>query len=181
MDASRWKDFESLFGARGACGGCWCMFWRQTKKEFEAKKGAPNRAAMKRLVGRGQTPGILAYDGDRPIGWCSLGPREGFIKLQTARSLKPVDDRPVWSIVCLFVERAYRNSGISAALIKAAAKYAKTQGATLIEGFPYDFRHAEKPLPAPFVYTGLYQSFEKAGFKEVARPSRTRAIMRKKL
>jgi len=181
VTAARWDDLANLFGPRGACTGCWCMHWRQTSREFREKKGARNRAALKRLIGRGVVPGILAYDGDRPIGWCSLGPREEFVRLATARSLKPVDDRPTWSIVCLFVEKGYRQSGIATALVKAAAKYAKECGATLIEGYPYDFRHLDKPQPPPFVYTGLYQCFEKAGFTEVARPSKTRAIMRKKL
>ena len=36
-----WPDFERLFGANGACGGCWCMSWRIEKGEkWEEVKGA---------------------------------------------------------------------------------------------------------------------------------------------
>jgi len=181
LTPERWDDFVTLFGSRGACGGCWCMHWRETARQFAERKGAKNKAAMKRLVGKGIVPGIIAYDGDRPVGWCSLGPREDFVRLATARTLKPIDDKPVWSIVCLFVDREYRNRQVSTALVEAAAVFARKQGATLVEAYPYDYRHNEKPLPPPFVYTGLYQTFERAGFAEVARPSKTRAIMRRKV
>ena len=57
----RWTDFETLFGERGACGGCWCMFWRLTRKEFDSQKGEGNRKAMKAIVESGKIPGILAF------------------------------------------------------------------------------------------------------------------------
>lgn len=156
------------------------MSWRLPRKDFDAGKGAKNKRAMKKLVEGGATPGILAYDRDRPIGWCAVGPREVYVRLAAARSLQPVDNRPVWSIVCFFVSKDYRGQGVTVELAKAAVRFAHENGATMVEGYPYDYRAQEKPLPPPFVYTGLIQSFEAAGFSEVARPSKTRAIMRKK-
>ena len=123
LTAERWPDFEKLFGPRGACGGCWCMFWRLRRKEFEAGTGGGNRAAVKALVEGGTVPGILAYDGDEPIGWCSVSPRESFPALANSRIFQPVDEKPVWSVTCLFVHRKFRRQGVSVGLLRAAAAH----------------------------------------------------------
>ncbi|GAG54829.1 unnamed protein product, partial [marine sediment metagenome] len=93
----RWTDFEALFGERGAVGGCWCMWWRIKRAEFEEQKGEGNRLAMKEIVESGEVPGILAYSDGKAVGWCSVAPRGQFPVLQRSRVLKPVDDTPVWS------------------------------------------------------------------------------------
>jgi GNAT superfamily N-acetyltransferase len=181
LTPDRWDDLVALFGERGACGGCWCMYWRLLSREFESRKGSGNRRAMRELLRQGVIPGILAYEGSRPIGWCSVGPREAFPRLEKARTLKRIDDRPVWSIVCLFVAQGFRNRGLSKALIKAAVDHARTHGATIVEAYPYDYRHKSEPSPPPFVYTGLIEAYLRAGFKEVARPSKTRVIVRRSI
>ena len=178
LTSDRWHDFVSLFGPRGACGGCWCQYWRRSHAVFERNKGSGNRAAMRRLVKRGVRPGLIAYQGRQPVGWCSLGPRTQFTRLKTARILKPVDNRPVWSVVCLFVARDYRRRGVSAQLIRGAVEYAGEQGAETLEGYPHDPTVAKKRWPDPFVWTGLYSSYAKAGFREVARRSPSRPVMR---
>ena len=91
---SRWPDVEELFGERGACGGCWCMFWRVPRKDYEANKGAGNKRAFKRIITSGAKPGILAYIGKEPVGWCAVAPREDYIALERSRVLKPVDCNP---------------------------------------------------------------------------------------
>ena len=70
--------------------------------------GDGNKAAFRRIVKRGAEPGLLAYDGDTPVGWCAISPREEYGGLARSRILKPVDDQPVWSITCFYVARAYR-------------------------------------------------------------------------
>src|SRR4030042_6098717 len=57
----RWADIEELFGPRGACGGCWCMYWRQTRSEYEKFKGETNRLALQALVKSADVPGLIAY------------------------------------------------------------------------------------------------------------------------
>lgn len=111
--ASRWSDIEELFGDRGACGGCWCMFWRIPRKEYEQNKGQGNKRAFKKIVTNRGEPGILAYHDKEPIGWCAIAPREEYIALERSRILKPVDDKPVWSISCLFIKKPYRRKGVS--------------------------------------------------------------------
>ena len=174
-----WGDFEELFGTRGACGGCWCMWWRQKHSEFERNKGERNRKAMKALVESGEVPGILAYDGGRPVAWCSVAPRESFPRLSRSRILKPVDDEPVWSVVCFFIARSHRGRGVSRAILEAAAEHAGRQGARIVEGYPIEPKKGK--TADLFVYTGLASVFRKAGFDEVARRSETRPIMRLRL
>jgi GNAT superfamily N-acetyltransferase len=171
----RWWDLEALFGERGACGGCWCMAWRLSRKRWEAQKGAANKRALRRIVRAGEEPGILAYRDGVPVGWCSVAPRPTYPALARSRVLAPVDGPPVWSITCLFIAKPERRKGLQAKLLEAAARHARRRGAQAVEGYPVEPRQA---LPDPFVWTGLASAFEKAGFVEVARRSPTRPIMR---
>ena len=175
----RWKDVETLFGEKGACAGCWCMYWRQTRREFNEKKGEGNRIALKRLVkGKAQT-GIIAYDKKIPVGWIAFAPREEYRRLETSRVLKVVDNKPVWSVVCFFIDKKYRRKGLTVELLKEAGKFAKKNGAKILEGYPVDPK--TKDYAPVFAYTGLASAFRKAGFSEAARRSETRPIMRKML
>ena len=122
--ADRWSDIEKLFGPRGACAGCWCMWARLPGGEYRAALGDGNKRALKRIVAGGEPPGILAYVGGEPAGWCAVGPRAGFRRLEKSRVLSPVDDRPVWSVVCFFVARPHRGRGLSVRLLREAAKHA---------------------------------------------------------
>jgi len=172
----RWADLETLFGPRGACGGCWCMYWRLRRSEFEQFKGEGNRQFLKSIVEAGEVPGLLAYHDGLPVGWVSVEPRPAFPALERSRILKPVDDQPVWSVVCFYVARGYRRKGVTVALLRAAVGYARQQGAAILEGYPVEPKDAK--APDPFVYTGLASAFRQAGFQEVLRRSETRPIMR---
>ena len=172
----RWSDFETLFGERGACGGCWCMFWRLARKDFESQKGEGNRKAMRAIVQSGKIPGILAFAQDRPVAWCSVAPRADFPALARSRILKPIDNLPVWSISCFFVEKKYRRQGLSFQMIQAAVDYVKKNGGTVVEAYPVEPR--KDKMADAFAWTGLASAFVKAGFKECARRSETRPIVR---
>jgi len=171
-----WKDFEELFGERGACGGCWCMYWRLKRKDYEAQKGTGNKREMKKLINSGVIPGILAFKNTEPVGWCSVAPRDEFLVLENSKILKRIDDKPVWSVVCLFIKKNYRNCGISVQLLKAAKKYIKEQGGRILEGYPVEPK--KDKMPDAFAWTGLASAYLKAGFKEQLRRSETRPIMR---
>jgi GNAT superfamily N-acetyltransferase len=176
----RWKDFEELFGERGACGGCWCMSWRLARSQFEKQKGKKNRLAMRKLVKSGQVPGILAYAGQKPVGWCSVAPRESYSSLMRSRFLKEIleekDDKSVSSITCFFVDKNFRNQGLSIKLIGAAVQFAKKKGAKLVEAYPKQPK--KDKWPDAFVWTGHISAFKKCGFVETHRPSPSRPIMR---
>ena len=152
------------------------MWWRLPRSEFMRRRGEENRKALKGLVDSGKIPGILAYLHDQPVGWCAVAARETFPSLERSRVLKRVDDQYVWSIVCFFVAKPFRNKGISTRLLNAAVQYVRQQGGQIVEGYPNDPKKG--PKPDPFVFTGLVSAFRKAGFTEVIRRSETRPIMR---
>ncbi len=175
LTPDRWHDFENLFGKNGACAGCWCMWWRSPRAQWLKQKGSGNKTAIRKIVKRGKAPGLLAYADGMPIGWCAVSPRENYPRLATARTLKPVDDQPVWSITCFFVARAFRRRGVTVELLKGAVDHARREGAKIVEGYPVEPKNDQ---PDVFVYTGLASAFRKAGFEEVARRSPSRPIMR---
>ncbi len=173
----RWDDLVRLFGERGACGGCWCMLYKQTRSQFERNKGGGNRRALKRFIDKGGVPGLLGYVGREPVAWCAIEPREAFPALARSRILQPVDDRPVWSVMCFFVAKNWRRRGIATALLDAAAEHARRRGARIVEGYPVAPKR--DPMPDVFACTGIDSAFSRVGFREVARRSPTRPIMRR--
>ncbi len=175
LTPEHWDDFEELFGEHGAYGGCWCMFWRTTRAQFNRDAGEGNKREMRAIVDSGTVPGILAYHGGKAVGWCSLAPREHFASLERSPKLKRVDDRPVWSIVCFFIPKQHRRRGLMELLLQAAVAYARENGASIVEGYPVD--PVEK-ITGAYGYMGLKPAFARAGFKEVARPSEEQSIVR---
>lgn len=179
LTAERWADLETLFGPNGAYGGCWCMWWRRSRSELEEEKGEGNRQALRALADRDPPPGLLAYDGARPVAWVSVAPREHYPVIGRSPVLKPVDDRPVWSIVCFYVARSHRGRGLALPLVRAAVDHARANGATCVEAYPT--RPRGRRLPPVSSFMGLPDVFAAAGFEEVARPSEARLIMRREL
>ncbi len=175
LTPDRWPDLVRLFGERG-CGGCWCMWWRLTRREFD-RGSASNKAALKALTDAGRVPGLLAYAGDRPVGWCSVAPRAEFGRLSRSRALAPVDDRPVWSVVCFHVHREFRGIGVATRLLEEAVRYAASRGAKTIEGYPRETTGARESSQG--LYHGAASMFRKAGFREVIRRLPTRPVMRR--
>ncbi len=176
LTPERWSAFEILFGPKGACAGCWCMWWRMKRSEWEKQKGEGNKQAMKAIVHSGQIPGILAYQSGQLVAWCSVAPRENFSLIERSCILKPIDDKSVWSITCLFIAKRMRRKGVTLELLYAAIDYVKKNGAKIIEGYPLDTN--KDNYPVVFAGTGFYSTFKKAGFKECVRRSTTRPIMR---
>jgi GNAT superfamily N-acetyltransferase len=175
----RWAALEALFGPRGASGGCWCMWWRLRRSEYEKKKGAGNKLAFQDIVRSGAPTGVLAYAGGKPVGWCAVAPRKNYPVLERSRILKPVDEQVVWSVTCFYVPREHRRSGLTAKLLGAAVDYAREKGAKIIEGYPQDPKKGT--LVDAFAWTGFASAFRRAGFREVARRSETRPVMRRML
>ena len=175
VTSSIWKDLETLFSEHGIQNGCWCMYWRIPRKECQRNYGEGNKQFLKKTVESGKVPGILAYHHGKPVGWCSVGPREDYPVVLRSPTLKPIDNQPVWSIVCFFVSKPYRKTGLTHLLIRAAIDHAKEHGARIIEAYPID-------VHAKYIeyerYSGLTTTYEKEGFKEVFRRSERRPIMR---
>jgi GNAT superfamily N-acetyltransferase len=161
-----------LFGARGACNGCWCMYWR-IGAAYREQSSEANRAAFLRVVEAGPPPGLLAFDGDRAVGWVQVTPRDALAWLEHPWRLRRVDDVPVWAISCLYVRKGYRRKGITSELIAAAVEAAKRAGAPAIEAYPFDARVSPSATG-----TGYASTFLRAGFRVVARRDAARPILR---
>jgi len=175
---ARWPDLEALFGEKGACAGCWCMWMRLPSAEFRRGKGAGNRRALRALVAK-RPPGLIAYVSGEPAGWVAVAPREEYARLGNSRVLAPVEGDGVWAAPCFFIKAAHRGAGLTASLLAAAAAHAAKSGARSIEGYP-NVNRAQRQ-PAAFVWTGFESTFKRAGFTEIARRSPARPILRKTL
>ena len=154
------------------------MWWRVDRKTWNAGKGEGNRAAFRAVVEGGAVPGLIAYDGEAPVGWVALAPRDDYPRLDRSRNLARVDDAEVWSVSCFFVKRSHRGQGLTGRLLEAALDHVRENGGRLVEAYPVD--PAGRAGDA-FVYTGLLSTFTRAGFREVARRSPTRPVMRKEV
>lgn len=183
LTADRWDDLVELFGRPGASAarGCYCMYYRRSGPQ-DVPAGLTyseaNKRALKSLVDRGVVPGLIGYEKGRPIGWVSLGPREDYAKLKRSPVMKPVDERPVWSIICFVVDPEARHRGVAEAMLNGAMRWARKQGVTLLEAYPCD--KAAKAADDS-MWFGAKSMFDRAGFVEVARRKPTRPVMRKSL
>jgi GNAT superfamily N-acetyltransferase len=176
LTPERWPDLVTLFGAQGACAGCWCMWMRRPAAAFRAGKGAGNRRALRALVQKAP-PGLIAYEDGVPVGWVAVAPREAYTRLANSRVLAPVPGEGVWAAPCFYVRAGHRGRGVHTALVAAAAAYAREQGAASLEGYPNANSVARQP--AAFVFSGFESVFAEAGFREIARRSPKRPILRR--
>lgn len=172
-----WPALEALFGERGACAGCWCMFWRAPYggARWQADKGEPNRRKLEQLVTSGAPAGCLAWQGREAIGWVSVGPRESFAYFERSRALAPLAGEGVWSVTCFFVPARWRGRGVAGALLEGAIAVARRGGAARIEGYPAAVQRGAA-LPAAFAWTGVPALFERAGFTPRRHPRSGRTI-----
>ena len=179
LTPERWPDLETVFGAKGCSIAryCWCMAYRRTGSGslFNVKA---NRAQLKSLVDGGNPPGLIGYRNKTPVGWISLGPREEFARLQRSPIMRPVDDKPVWSVVCFVVPSEHRKQGVARALLRGAITYARKRGARILEAYPVD---KKGPSSDGSLWFGAKSMYDHAGFTEVARRKATRPVVRLKL
>ena len=171
-----WPDFVELFGSCGGYSGCWCMWWRCSRREFEHNQGAGNKQAMLELVKAGVVPGLLAYRERRAIGWCAVAPRAELASLKRSPVLKSVDDRPVWSVSCFFVDKSCRGQGVATSLLQAAKEHVRKHGGRCIEAYPTV--SGKSVLPPVSSFMGVPGLFENAGFEFITQPSKARQIWR---
>jgi GNAT superfamily N-acetyltransferase len=173
-----WPAVEQLLGQQtGGVAGCWCMFFRLARSEFNAGEGTGNRKAFKALVDDGPPPGLVAFTGDEPAGWAAIAPRGEYSRLDRSPIAKPVDEQPVWSLVCLFVPPSHRGKGVARALVRAACEYAAEQGADVVEAYPVDDTLGK--VTADEAYHGLVSLLSAEQFTEVARRLPKRPVMRR--
>ena len=177
----RWPDLEAVFNAKGCsvARGCWCMYYRVSGKGVLTRPGenrsTSSKRALKKLAAHDPPPGLIGYRGQTPVGWISLGPREDYAKLARSPVMKPVDEQPVWSIVCFVVPSEFRRQGVTRELLAGAVRYAKKRGVKRLEAYPVDRTEPSAPDASWF---GFKRIFDEAGFDEVARRRPGRPVVR---
>jgi GNAT superfamily N-acetyltransferase len=171
LTPDRIGDLASLFDQGGDPKWCWCSYYRLRSLDFGSSTPASNRGVLEAAVGdavlSGRAPGLIAFRGGEAIGWVSVGPRDDYARLQHSRVLGPVDDTPVWSIVCFVVGRRSRGQGVARALLDAAIAYAGSHGATTLEAYPVDT--SDGRVSAATAFKGTLRMYERAGFEVIAR------------
>jgi GNAT superfamily N-acetyltransferase len=179
--ADRWADVERVLRMPGEPSECWCQFFRFTRDEFGERSHEANEENLRRLVEEGLRPGLVAYDGDDPVGWCAVAPISSLPRI--ARSpffadIRPDDDDPSgrWAVTCFVVREGARGLRLVDTLLAAAADFARDNGATGIEAYPLDTNKAEEVTPDN-LFGGTVTAFESAGFTHLADLGPDRAIM----
>ena len=168
LTPERFADLAALFEEGGDPKWCWCTYFRFRGRDWSNSTAAGNRAALGKLAARDDpAPGLVAYRDGRAVGWVSLGPREDYERLAFSKVLAPVDDTPVWSIVCFVVSREARGEGVASALLDAAIAYARAHRATTLEAYPVDTTDGR--VPPANAFGGPLPIFERAGFAVVER------------
>lgn len=168
----RLDDLRRFSEAHGKFRYCSCMRWRMTSAEYSRSTKETRIAALDALIVEGTPVGVLAYADGEPVGWVSVAPRETLGALERYRALARVDERPVWSVNCFFLDRRVRRQGVTLDLLRAAINYARSQGAALIEGYPV------ATGARLYTYMGSPETFRRAGFVDVTPPGRERLVMR---
>ena len=138
VNRESWADFERLFGAKGCPHYCWCTTYRLSGGPDLSD--AERRDIMRGLVDRGTPVGVLAYRDGAAVGWCSVAPRESYLRLGRSRTMPRVTAPAMstWVVLCFFVPRAHRGQGLATCLLKGAVEYARSEGAEVVEGYPFD-------------------------------------------
>ena len=167
LTGETWEALAELFREGGDPRWCWCQYWRLRSKDFSSAKVPQLRERLHGQAVSPQPPGLVAFDGDRAVGWVSLGPRPDFERVVRSRVIPTIDDRPVWSIVCFAVSESARGRGVARTLLDAAVEYARERGADALEAYPVAIDAAE-PINPDAAFTGTLPMFERAGFRMVA-------------
>ncbi|WP_349930657.1 GNAT family N-acetyltransferase [Glutamicibacter mishrai] len=183
LTESRMEDFAAVVNPNHRQKHCWCLSHRLSAQEIRERGGEDRYEAMCSLAREKIAPGVIAYLGDQPVGWCSISPRAQIPKLENSKLIRPVDDLRVWSIICMVVRGGYRRRGVNRQMVLGVLEYAKSLGAPAVEAYPVD---PEGRMDLTMAFVGTRKMFEEAGFEVVgvsdAVASRMpRLIMRKML
>ena len=162
---AKFDDVAIMLGPKNPDSSvCWCLSHRIDSKTNRELVG-PERGEYVKKLCRKFAPGVLAYDGDDVVGWAALAPRAD-LPFERSTKIPHVDDLPVWSVWCIRVRPGHRGKGISQRLLDGAVKYARTEGAPAVEGYPVDNKGEKVDLT--MAYVGTRTLFERAGFTMAA-------------
>jgi len=178
-----WDDVQTVFGTRGDASRCWCQYFKLPNAEFDSAERERRCGPMleEQVRENDPAPGVIAYLGDEPVGWCAVEPKPNYQRLRRSTIVKEgsrqdPDDASVWAVTCFVVRVGFRKRGVGAALFRGAVEQARALGARVVEGYPVDTSE-RTGAPAAELYHGTVSLFERAGFAVVGRPTRDRAVV----
>lgn len=158
------EDFAAVVNPNHRQKHCWCLSHRLSAQEIRERGGEDRYEAMCSLAREKIAPGVIAYLGDQPVGWCSISPRAQIPKLENSKLIRPVDDLMVWSIICMVVRGGYRRRGVNRQMVLGALDYAKSLGAPAVEAYPVD---PDGRMDLTMAFVGTRTMFEEVGFEVV--------------
>jgi GNAT superfamily N-acetyltransferase len=184
LTPDRVDDFATVANPNRRPSHCWCLSHRLSAREITELGGGSREAAFRALCARENPPGVIGYDDGEPVGWCSIGPRSENTRLTQSRLIRPLDDVPVWSIICVVIRGGHRRRGYTTPLINGAVEYAATRGAPAVESYPVDPGSGRIDLTMAFVGTRAMfanAGFEVAGSTDAVASKLPRLVMRRTL
>ena len=158
----RVDDFVAVTNPNRRATHCWCLSHRLTAGEIDTLGHGSRETAFRALCERPNPPGVIGYRDGIPVAWCSIEPRSANTRLGRSKLIRPIDDVPVWSIICVVVRSGHRKRGYTTALLDGAVAYAAARGAPAVESYPVDAVDGRIDLTMAFV--GTRAMFEAAGF-----------------
>lgn len=158
----RFDDLADVINPNRRETHCWCLSHRVGAKEIEQLGGGSREQAMRALCERDVPPGVVTYRDGTPVGWCNIGARSDIPRLVQSKLIRPVDDVPVWSIVCTVVRGGHRRQGVTQQLIEGAVQWARSQGAPAVEAHPVD---PDGRMDLTMAFVGTRAMYERAGFE----------------
>lgn len=164
VTSDRFEDLATVINPTRRETHCWCLSHRLPAREIAELGGGSREEAMRALTLREPAPGVVTYRDGEPVGWCSISPRADIPRLRSSKLIRPVDDVPVWSIICVIVRSGYRRQGVTGHLIDGAVAYAAAQGAPAVEAYPVD---PEGRMDLTMAFVGTKAMFDRAGFRQV--------------
>ena len=181
LTPDRWDDFVALFETDSMCRMCWCLAHRLPPPVRKSMNGAVRKKHMAKVVKAGPAPGLLAYHNAEAVGWLAIAPRPETPEFNTGRKSSAVEspadaeDHSVWAAICFYVRKDARGEGVTTALPKAGAAWARAQGGKRLEACP--MAHEEKRSTAG-LFVGPQRVFDRAGFETVLERKAGRPLVR---
>ena len=182
-----WEDLFAIFGTRGYTATCQCQRFKVGPYPWRLGD-VPARVERLRAQTHCDFPsspvtsGLVAYLDGEPVGWCAVEPRTAYPAMPPARVAwkergEDKADPTVWAVVCFATRAGYRRRGVSRALAAATVPFARERGARALEAYPMITEPGQE-ITWGETHVGTRSIFEAAGFKEVARATLRRVVMR---
>ncbi|MFQ6170422.1 GNAT family N-acetyltransferase [Oryzobacter sp. R7] len=164
MTPDRFEDFADVINPNRRTESCWCLSHRVRQADIRELGDGDREATMRALCEQRYPPGVVTYRDGTAVGWVNIGPRADIPRLSGSKLIRPVDDVPVWSIVCVVVRGGHRRQGVTRHLVDGAVEYARANGAPAVEVYPVE---PQGRMDTTMAFVGTRSMFEPAGFEKV--------------